>query len=380
MSHRPKSARERLSTTPPEPLPEGRRRLKRRAILILGMHRSGTSAFTRVLSLLGADLPANLLPARPDNEAGFWESRDIAGIHDELLESAGSSWDDFSAFPEDWHLSQPASALRKRVLEVLERDFGNSSLFVLKDPRMCRFVPFWLSVLEEFGAEPVFLIPIRHPLEVTASLKALHGFLPAKSLLLWLRHVLDAERDTRGYKRAFSHYDALLRDWRGVAKSVSRHLGVSWPRQSHLPDVEVEEFLSPRHRHHIFERRDLEARSDVVTWVKQAYATLLEAGGGNADHLAGPLDAIRSELEEADRAFAPLLEDLRLRVSGLQSRCAALEGEVQKLQEDSEHIFEGVRVMSAQINLLKQVPFASQIWRLIRKFWYPHLTRSNRGD
>ena len=58
----------------------------RQAILVAGMHRSGTSALTRVLSLLGADLPENLAPALPDNnETGFWESVDLMKLHDKML-------------------------------------------------------------------------------------------------------------------------------------------------------------------------------------------------------------------------------------------------------------------------------------------------------
>ena len=70
------------------------------------------------------------------------------------------------------------------MVRILRSDFGDSRLFVLKDPRMCRLVPFWRSVLNEFGAARCFIIPVRHPLEVAASLKARHGFLTAKALLL----------------------------------------------------------------------------------------------------------------------------------------------------------------------------------------------------
>jgi len=57
------------------------------AILVAGMHRSGTSALARTLSLLGCDLPKTLMPASGGNEAGYWESQAIANLNDELLES-----------------------------------------------------------------------------------------------------------------------------------------------------------------------------------------------------------------------------------------------------------------------------------------------------
>src|SRR6516164_8769546 len=74
-----------------------------RAVIVLGMHRSGTSAVTRVVSLLGADLPKNLLPPSLTNELGYWESSDLMTIHDELLSSGGSKWDDWRAFNQDWY-------------------------------------------------------------------------------------------------------------------------------------------------------------------------------------------------------------------------------------------------------------------------------------
>ena len=75
----------------------------RQALIVLGPHRSGTSALTRVLGLSGAALPANILPAEDglhndgNTRAGFWESRILHKLHEEALESAGSKWDDLCA-------------------------------------------------------------------------------------------------------------------------------------------------------------------------------------------------------------------------------------------------------------------------------------------
>src|SRR5688572_11653374 len=55
-----------------------------RAILVLGMHRSGTSAITRVLNLAGAFLPGPFAAPAPDNETGHWESTAVVAVHDEL--------------------------------------------------------------------------------------------------------------------------------------------------------------------------------------------------------------------------------------------------------------------------------------------------------
>src|SRR5271163_4686483 len=79
-----------------------RRRRAAQALLVLGMHRSGTSALTRVFSLLGANLPKSVIGPDLNNQAGYWESVELNIIHDELLASAGSQWDDWRAFNPDW--------------------------------------------------------------------------------------------------------------------------------------------------------------------------------------------------------------------------------------------------------------------------------------
>src|SRR5690348_5945376 len=74
----------------------------RRAILIVGMHRSGTSALTRVINLHGVPLGRQLLEAAFDNEAGFWENQAVVQLHERILEHLGSSWDDPRELPSGW--------------------------------------------------------------------------------------------------------------------------------------------------------------------------------------------------------------------------------------------------------------------------------------
>src|SRR4051794_4592372 len=72
------------------------------AILVLGMHRSGTSAIARMLNLCGADLGRDLLPAKADNERGFWENKAILALNEKLLENLNLRWHDLVALPDAW--------------------------------------------------------------------------------------------------------------------------------------------------------------------------------------------------------------------------------------------------------------------------------------
>ena len=64
------------------------------AVLVLGMHRSGTSAISRTMNILGCDLPRTLMPRGPGNDLGHWESQAIADYNDTILNRLGSNWID----------------------------------------------------------------------------------------------------------------------------------------------------------------------------------------------------------------------------------------------------------------------------------------------
>ena len=265
---------------------------------------------TRVFNLLGAGLPKNLMAPAPTNEAGHWESNDLMAIHDDLLASTGSRWDDWRAFNPDWYASNIAESYRLKLLNVLQKDFAESQLFVIKDPRICRFVPLWLDVLKRFDAETHIVITIRNPLEVAMSLKQRNDILPSKSHLLWLRHVLDAERETRNLDRAIASYDGLLDDWRRVVSTVAEKTGLHWPRRSDSSELEIDRFLATKYRHHVVDTAQLAARADISGWVKEAYRLLGQmAGQGESAAALKHLDRIRGEFDNAAAAFGLVFAD-----------------------------------------------------------------------
>lgn len=85
---------------------------QRRALVVLGMHRSGTSAAARVFSLLGAELPQNLLPPTEGNASGYWEPAALVAAHDSLLAELDSRWDDLCPLPSGWCESEAARRAR----------------------------------------------------------------------------------------------------------------------------------------------------------------------------------------------------------------------------------------------------------------------------
>jgi glycosyltransferase involved in cell wall biosynthesis len=313
------------------------------------MHRSGTSAVARLLSLLGLGLPQTPVGPRPSNELGhFGESERIRSLHDELLASAGSDWDDVLPFPAAWLSSFAADEYRARMVATLGHEYPESTQFVLKDPRICRLIPFWLGVLEEFGAQPAFVLPLRNPLEVAASLARRNEFSDSKSLLLWLRHVLDAERDTRGQSRVFVSYADVLRDPRSAAAAISEAIGLD-SRGAETP-AEPERFLPADQRHHDFSFDELTARKEVVEWVKEAYALLLAACDSDGPPDPDRLDELTAALADADLAYGPVLAESRREAEDLHTR---LQSERGRLDAERERHVEATRKLQAEMTELQ---------------------------
>lgn len=215
----------------------------RTAIIVSGMHRSGTSAITRVVSLLGAGLPADLIEGRSDNERGFWEGRDVVDLNEYVLETSGSWWAGWQGF--DARKLRNRERMVARARQLLREEFPPTDVVVLKDPRISRILPLWTRALEEEGFRAVHIIALRHPAAVAGSVGRRNGLSTQASTLSWLAHMLDAELYTRGQPRVFVSFEHLLRDWAREVARVSRALDLEWPRRPDEVAAAVEEFIEP---------------------------------------------------------------------------------------------------------------------------------------
>lgn len=225
---------------------------RRQAILVLGMHRSGTSALTRCLNLLGADLGTNLMPpVSGNNQMGFWEDAEVVQIHEALLAALGHNWCDARALPDGWLYTEAAQAARARLVDLLDREFANAALWAVKDPRMCRFVPLWREVCEQLHVALHAVLVVRHPAEVARSLYA-RDRLPFEIVnLCWLEHLASAEAETREVPRSLVTYDQLLADWQGTLTRVGADLGVRWPVGVDVAKPAIEAFLKREEKHQV---------------------------------------------------------------------------------------------------------------------------------
>lgn len=280
----------------------------RSCVLILGMHRSGTSALAGVLSMLGCDLPATPMPASKRNAKGFFESLAVRDFNDELLASAGSSWDDFTRFHDDWLDSPRAGGFIERAQELLQQEFGQSELFILKDPRICRFVPFWIRAIELSGCTVKPVLTTRNPIEVAHSLQSKKEYSAPLSEMIWLRYALDAERSTRGMPRFHTSFEQLMEDWEAVVQNSQEALQLIWPKSVASAEFEIGRFLSGDLRHHKEAGARATTSSLLPGWLRETYEVLNGwAREGEKVEDYATLDRIRAEFDVASGAFGRLV-------------------------------------------------------------------------
>lgn len=220
-------------------------RVAERMIIVLGMHRSGTSALAGMLCVAGYDPPEDQMPADANNPKGYWESMGLYGLNDALLERLGSSWQGCEPLPDGWEDDEPASGWRDRLLNHFAQVFAGSACPVIKDPRFCILLPGLAPWLDSDLLQCSVLIPIRHPLEVASSLHTRDGLAIPAGIQLWLAHLFAAERFTRRYRRCLIGFEQLLAQPAVVLQRIRSVVGSPGSE----PSVEASTFVEPGLRH-----------------------------------------------------------------------------------------------------------------------------------
>ncbi|MFL6234449.1 MAG: hypothetical protein ACJ76N_15055 [Thermoanaerobaculia bacterium] len=189
-------------------------------VAVLGMHRSGTSALTSLLRLMGlwAGEEEDFPPPDDHNQAGYWEHRGVWSIDEAILQTLGASWSGAA----DLDLSSLGEGLRglfrERAREIVQ-DLDRHGPWVVKDPRLCLLFPFWREILER----PFCVLIYREPLPVARSLAARDGFPIPYGIALWELYTRQALAATRGLPRVLISHRELMADPAATLRRLARH-------------------------------------------------------------------------------------------------------------------------------------------------------------
>jgi hypothetical protein len=231
----------------------------KRLVLVLGMHRSGTSALTKGLQALGVDLGSNFNPATPDNPTGFWEDKNFHALNEEMLKHLHRSWDDLQLVESDTVLSG-LEGFFPRAKALLDDFLRDKFVAGLKDPRFSLLLPFWKKVSAEVGVRVSFVVGFRNPLSVAESLSRRDDFPKIKGLWLWTLHHVFIAAGTTDVPHLVVDYDKMLDDPHSQLGRIACFLGLT-PKTGSL-EIFCSEFLQPDLRHARHSTADLQEDQD----------------------------------------------------------------------------------------------------------------------
>ncbi|MDH3349587.1 MAG: glycosyltransferase [Desulfobulbaceae bacterium] len=349
--------------------------MKNTVLVVLGMHRSGTSAITKSLPLLGVELGDNLNPANYENPKGFSEDLGCLDINEALLQHLDSSWDKLSLDLKDV-LNDPfimdlKSKASKLIIKNLQLHHGK---WGFKDPRTCRLLFFWQDVLASIKCNVCYLIVSRNPLSVAASLNRRNPLLKEKSHFLWLSHVVPSILDTMGENRIFVDFDTFL------DSPVKQLIRIATTLGFQIPDPEEERvkkyydsFLDNGLRHTKYKKDDLSTDKTVPEDIKLAYRLLsqlsLDEASSNDQEIVSLFKGISSRIAANTPLFSQLdnNQDLLTHIAQIKRQLSRSKDENKKLTmkalECDEKISSLSRTLNEKSRILQDV-FNSKSWRL----------------
>lgn len=229
-------------------------------LIVLGMHRSGTSSVTRLLSMAGAyfGAPEMATKANAENPKGFWERRDVRAVCDGLLHAGGFDWHRVSGFEPDAIPTEAVDEQRRAFASILDELDANRP-WVVKEPRLCLLLPLLRPLL----TAPVCIHVTREPLEVAQSVHVRNQIPRQGALALWELYTLHAARASSHVPHVHVRYEDLVDDPMATTSRLVADLAALGVDGLVVPPTsEVTDFISPAlHR----QREGSGARSGRLT-------------------------------------------------------------------------------------------------------------------
>jgi hypothetical protein len=268
-------------------------------IFVLGAPRSGTSAVTRVVNLLGVPIAGEdeLKAADQNNPRGYFESRSLTSFNRRLLvDVGGAPYGSAPRFPAGWMENAVLDPARAEARQLMKRVHPTTP-WVWKDPRTCLTLPFWIEVAD---VDPVVVLVYRDPLEVAESHAQRADAPYPVTLGIWERYNRAALLNACGLPTFVVRYERLAETPRAVAQELAaflrdRGIGVDNPGRA------LEGFVDPALRR---SRPDLDGHDLPSREQRELFAVLEELQGPHRALSARELPAETSWVDgllEAER-------------------------------------------------------------------------------
>jgi len=337
---------------------------KKKLIFVLGMHRSGTSPATRLLNILGADLSLNLLQPDPDiNEKGYFEDKDVVTLNESVLSHFNAAWYDIKSLPETWWQKDEVAPFKLNIKTILERNYNDFHLAVIKDPRLCILFPLWLDVIEDLYS-PLCIFVLRHPVEVAKSLEKRDGIDRGYSYYLWMRYVLASEYHTRRLRRTAVTFDQILSDAYGISKKISNALDIKWPKSFNDNRHNVTQDISTDLKHHSSEREALKTDSVLIEMAVDIFQKMTAS---DPDDHQNYFDTIRLKLDTPDDPIAKALKDALQKTNARRIKNTAKMMEIGDMHSHALTVLAEQEQVIIKLQTFKKKIFSHWAWPIMRR-------------
>jgi hypothetical protein len=246
----------------------------KRIIAVTGVPRSGTSAITRGLKVLGVNLGTSLEPADFGNEKGYFEDSDINNLNYGFLKLLFERPDyailvDLKKIPQN-----VINAFKISAKVFIEKRLDGYDIFGFKDPFMSKILPIWKDIFAELGVNTSYVIPCRNPFSVAKSINKRGNIDYIIAYYIWFSSMLATVIYLAGEKIVFVDYDDILEDPKKQLQRISEYLSLEFdpngPEFSEFSGSFLEESL----RHGRFSMEDLETNTEVPPKIVEFYKLL----------------------------------------------------------------------------------------------------------
>lgn len=185
-----------------------------RPLIVIGKHRSGTSAVTLALRELGIYLgpEQDIFQADSFNEDGNLENIRISQLNQQLSSEFEVDGTSTGSVTGDWLTRPGIDGLVDSAGKFLSSYFAGMAFWGWKDPRTTLLLPVYLDVFRRIGVRPHFVMPVRHPLDVAKSMERRDGVSQNVAVGLWIHFVLSALHDLEPGDLTVFSYEAFLTD------------------------------------------------------------------------------------------------------------------------------------------------------------------------
>src|SRR6516162_6533777 len=279
---------------------------RRPIVLVLGMHRSGTSLCSHILSTLGVDM-VDEIGVNRGNDKGHWERWEIVEFHDRILRLFNRDYfgrfHDF-ALPVAWWAEPRVAQIRKETVAFLERRMG-SSYFGFKDPRTVRLMPVWHQILNELKLAPKRVLCLRNPAQIGRSLNAHDGLDREIGEYRWLVHMIDFFRYTTNFDFCTIEYEEWFNNPSSNIEKLQKFLDLQWQQSEADLGLVLSGIIDPGARHD-----DADHRKADQPLVRTLYTLASRAGQDEArDQIAYIVSQFIS-FQQLQRPFLQAYEDV----------------------------------------------------------------------